>query len=126
MTRHPGVVIRFLGRRDIAADSADEDMLVHVLRDLLDEAVRAGGTFGPIEIVVAGSDDEVSVRIVDFGDHEGRPDGSLAATPAGIGVYVADRLIQAMGGRLWTTQAVNGGHEVGFCLERSPLDPPPH
>jgi K+-sensing histidine kinase KdpD len=126
VTRHPGVVIRFLGRRDIAADSADEDMLEHVLRDLLDEAVRAGGALGPIEIVVAGSAEEVSVRIVDQGDHEARPDGSLAAMPSGIGVYVADRLIQAMGGRLWTTAAVNGGHEVGFCLDRSPLDPPPH
>ena len=125
--RHPGVVIRFLGRRDVAADSADEDMLEHVLRDLLDEAVRAGGALGPIEIVVAGSDEEVSVRIVDPGDHEARPpEGSLAATPSGLGVYVADRLVQAMGGRLWTTQAVNGGHEVGFCLERTPLDAQPN
>jgi K+-sensing histidine kinase KdpD len=127
VTRHPGVVIRFLGVRDIAADSADEDMLEHVMRDLLDEAVRAGGTVGPIEIVVSGSDDEVSVRIVDQGIGARPPNGPLAATPTGIGVYVADRLVQAMGGRLWTTQAINGGHEVGFCLDRSPGDrTPPH
>jgi K+-sensing histidine kinase KdpD len=126
VTRHPGVVLRFLGSHDVAADSADEDMLEHVLRDLLDEAVRAGGALGPIEIVVAGSDEEVSVRIVDRREREGQPDGSLAATPSGLGMYVAERLIQAMGGSLWTRPAANGGHEVGFCLDRSPLDPPPN
>ena len=46
VARHPGVKIALLGASDAAADGADEEMVTHVIRNLLDNAIRYGGEQG--------------------------------------------------------------------------------
>lgn len=127
IARHPDVQIRFLGTRDAAADGADEVMVTHVLRNLLDNAVRYGAAAGPIEVIVSESATEVAVRIIDRGEppragaHPFALSADAPATAArraggGIGLYVADRLIAAMHGRMWALPAGRVGAEFGFAL----------
>lgn len=129
--RHPDAHIRLLGDRDAAVDRADEGLVTHVLRNLLDNALRYGGAAGPIEVIVGGSPTEVTVRVVDRGEApipDAQPFGLSARPPttaagragAGIGLYVADRLIKAMHGRMWAAQPEGrAGAEFGFALTRS-------
>ena len=67
VARHPGVKIALLGASDAAADGADEVMVTHVIRNLLDNAIRYGGAKGPIEVVVEVTTGEVAVRVNDQG-----------------------------------------------------------
>jgi signal transduction histidine kinase len=105
-------------------------MVAHVIRNLLDNAIRYGGAAGPIDVVVELTATEVTVRINDKGDApepDGHPFGLSAQRPvtaaaragAGIGLYVADRLVRAMGGRMWANRASGKGAEFGFALARS-------
>jgi K+-sensing histidine kinase KdpD len=127
---HPDAHVRLLGDRDAAADGADEVLISHVIRNLLDNAVRYGGAAGPIEVIVGGSPSEVTVRVIDRGEApipDSQPFGLTARPPTtaagraggGIGLYVADRLIRAMHGRMWAVGAESGGAEFGFALARS-------
>jgi two-component system, OmpR family, sensor kinase len=127
LARHPELQIRYLGTNDAAADGADEILMTHVVRNLLDNAVHYGADSGPIEVIVEKTATEVSVRVVDHGEppRAGRDPFALSANEpvtaagragAGIGLYVADRLIQAMHGRMWAQPATGGGAEFGFSL----------
>jgi K+-sensing histidine kinase KdpD len=130
IARHPAVKFALLGASDAAADGADEEMVTHVIRNLLDNAIRYGAHAGPIEVVVELTPTEVTVRINDHGtapEPDGQPFGLSARQPvtaagragAGIGLYVADRLVRAMGGRMWANRAAGQGAEFGFALARS-------
>ncbi len=130
VVRHPGVRIALLGANDAAADGADEVMVTHVIRNLLDNAIRYGGSKGPIEVVVEVTTGEVAVRVNDRGtapEPDGQPFGltrsssatAAARAGAGIGLYVADRLVRAMGGRMWADRSSGRGAEFGFALARS-------
>jgi K+-sensing histidine kinase KdpD len=130
IARHPEIRIHLLGASDAAADAADEVLVAHVLRNLLDNAIRYGGSAGPIEVIVGGSPTEVTVRIIDRGESpplDARPFGLSADPPrtaagragAGIGLYVASRLVEAMHGRMWALHSDDVGAEFGFALARS-------
>ena len=130
IARHAEVRIRLLGATDAAADGADEVLVTHVVRNLLDNAIRYGGSAGPIEVIVGGSPTEVTVRIIDRGESPplGGPAFGLSADPprtaaaragAGIGLYVANRLVEAMHGRMWALDSGDTGAEFGFALARS-------
>jgi two-component system sensor histidine kinase KdpD len=130
MARHPEVTIRVLGASDATADGADEAMVAHVIRNLLDNAIRYGGTAGPVSVAIEATANEVAVRVIDKGaapDPDRHPFGlstSSRATAAGragagIGLYVADRLVKAMGGRMWANRADGAGAEFGFALAKS-------
>jgi K+-sensing histidine kinase KdpD len=130
IARHPTVQIRLLGGVDAAAEGADEIMVTHVVRNLLDNAIRYGGEGKPVEVIVEGTADEVAVRVIDRGtppdsEHEAfalsgeRPSTAAGRAGAGIGLYVADRLIKAMRGRMWAKPANDTGAEYGFALARS-------
>ncbi len=130
VARHPDVRIALLGANDAAADGADEVMVTHVIRNLLDNAIRYGGSKGPIEVVVEVTIGEVAVRVNDRGsapEPGGQPFGlstdssatAAARAGAGIGLYVADRLVRAMGGRMWADRSSGKGAEFGFALARS-------
>lgn len=134
IARHPDAHIRLLGTNDAAADGADAVLVGHVLRNLLENAVRYGPVARPIEVVVSETLADVSVRVTHHGEP---PHGSAdpfalsagaAATAAvrsggGISLYVAHRLVTAMGGRMWAIPAAGGGTEIGFALSRVPRTP---
>jgi K+-sensing histidine kinase KdpD len=130
ISRHPEAHIRLLGDRDATAEGADESLLTHVIRNLLDNAIRYGGAAGPIEVIISGSPTEVTVRVIDRGASptpdeqpfrlsERRNATAARRAGAGIGLYVADRLIRAMHGRMWAVRPERAGAEFGFALARS-------
>jgi len=129
IARHDDVHIRLLGGSDAAAEGADESMVAHVVRNLLDNAIRYGGEAAPIEVIVEVTPGEVMVRVIDRGrppDDDAEPFGLSARSPAtaagragaGIGLYVADRLVAAMHGRMWARPSDANGAEFGFALAR--------
>jgi two-component system sensor histidine kinase KdpD len=126
--RDADLQIRYLGASDAAADEADEALLGHVIRNLLDNAIRYSADGTPIEVVVDVEGDEVAVRVLDRGpvptDQERRDVIDPATTRAGLaggglGLFVAARLIQAMDGRSWARSRADGGAEFGFALRRA-------
>jgi K+-sensing histidine kinase KdpD len=134
LVRHPELRIRYLGTSDAAADEADEALLRHVVRNLLDNAVRYSPDGAPIEVVVDVEGDEVLVRVLDRGpaptNEQHREGINAAATRAGLaggglGLFAAARLVQAMDGRSWATARPEGGAEFGFAVPRSRRPTPP-
>lgn len=108
--RNPELQIRYLGVGDAAAQAADEELLVHVIRNLLDNATRNAAGESPIEVVLETAGDEFVVRVLDRGseptdqDRQGTidPAGTRAGLAGGgLGLFVAARLVQAMSGRSW-------------------------
>lgn len=130
VAHQPDVKITLFGASDATAEGADEVMVTHVIRNLLDNAVRYGAQDGPIEVVIEVTASEVTVRVNDHGaaPEDGgqpfrlsaqRPMTAAARAGAGIGLYVADRLVRAMGGRMWAVRSAGQGAEFGFALARS-------
>jgi signal transduction histidine kinase len=126
--RNPGLQIRYLGASDAAAEQADELLIVHALRNLLDNAIRNANDGGPIEVVVDTEVDEIVVRVLDRGAAPTEqasagpidPSGTRAGRAGGgLGLFVAARLVQAMNGRSWARSRPGGGAEFGFALRRS-------
>lgn len=128
--RNPGLQIRYLGASDAAAEHADELLITHAVRNLLDNAIRNAGGGGPIEVVVDTEDDEMVVRVLDRGAAPTEqvtaglidPAGTRAGMAGGgLGLFVAARLVQAMNGRTWARSRPGGGAEFGFALRRSTM-----
>lgn len=126
--RSPDVDIRYQGPPDAAADEADEALVGHVARNLLDNAVRYSPVDATVEVIVDVEPHEVVVRVLDQGpapsDNARRDLINPTGTPAGLaggglGLFVAARLVQAMGGRSWARPRPAGGAEFGFALRRS-------
>ena len=125
--RNPDLRIRYLGPSDAAAEEADEALIGHVVRNLLDNAIRYSPVGGLVEVIVAVEPDEVIVRVLDRGpglnNHDRGdlidPSGTRAGLAGGgLGLFVAARLIQAMDGRSWSRVRPDGGAEFGFSLRR--------
>jgi K+-sensing histidine kinase KdpD len=125
--------IAFSGPRDAVAEGADPTMVRHIVRNLLDNAIRYAPLGGTVEVVVHVTVDEVVVRVLDGSRHEGSVDDdrALAIHPrdrprtaaqragAGLRLHVASRLATAMGGRTWAGPRDGAGAEFGFALPRS-------
>lgn len=125
--RNADLRIRYLGPSDAAADEADEALIAHVVRNLLDNAVRYSPLGGLVEVIVAVEPDQVVVRVLDRGpepnNHDRRdlidPSGTQAGlSGGGLSLFVAARLIQAMNGYSWAKARPDGGAEFGFSLHR--------
>jgi signal transduction histidine kinase len=126
--RNPRLRIRYLGASDAAAEEADEALLGHIVRNLLDNAIRYTAEGATIEVVVDIEGDEVVVRFLDQGPEPGDADRRDHIDPAdtraglsggGLGLFAAARLLQAMNGRSWARPRPGGGAEFGFALRRS-------
>ena len=136
LARHPESRILLLGTNDASAGEADEGMVTHVIRNLLDNALRYGSRAGPIEVLIDVTSTEVIVRVIDRGRQAEDAtrvlrSGTIAAVTAagragaGIGLYVAERLVNAMRGRMWSGGSESRGNEFGFALARSEAAPQP-
>lgn len=128
--RSPGIEIRFLGTRDAAAEEADEVLVNHVIRNLLDNAIRYGAAAGPIEVVVSETESDVVVRFIDGGEapttgidpfalSARMPVTAAGRAGGGVALYVADLLVDALHGRMWAVPARPYGAEFGFALARA-------
>jgi hypothetical protein len=50
------------------------------------------------------------------------PESKGVAPGLGIGLFVCSRLVEAMGGRIWTRPREGGGSEFGFALDVWPVE----
>lgn len=128
-TLNPGLRIEYQGVSDAAVDEADEVLVGHVVRNLLDNAIRHSPGSSPVEVIVDSKGEEVVVRVRDQGPRPRTPDQRSAIEPpgtraglagGGLGLFVAARLVQTMDGRSWAKPGPEGGVEFGFALPRSP------
>ncbi|HUQ21840.1 MAG TPA: ATP-binding protein, partial [Gaiellaceae bacterium] len=133
--RHPDREIRFnesQGHRVIV--EADHTHLVMLLQNLLVNAHKYGGPDGPIEVTLVAADDEAQVRVLDrglgladadaerlFSPFYRSAEAQRTASGLGLGLPVCDRIVRALGGRMWATQREDGaGAEFGFALPLAP------
>jgi signal transduction histidine kinase len=109
--------------------SGDPTYVEQVIRNLLANAVKYGGSGAAIELIVRSVDDEVQVQVLDNGPgfpevEAGRlfelyyrsPSTARQASGSGIGLFVCARLLNAMGGRIWAANRPEGGAAFGFAL----------
>jgi signal transduction histidine kinase len=106
--------------------AAEQTYLEQVLRNLLSNAAKYGGSdVVVVEAVVR--DNALRVTVTDRGPgfNKGQerrlfeifyrtPDATRRASGAGIGLFVTQQLIEAMGGRIWAANRAAGGAEFGF------------
>ena len=108
---------------------AEPTYVEQIVRNLLTNAAKYGGTAARIDVVARVEGDEVVVRVLDRGpgfpeDDADRlfdiyyrsPDVTRRAAGAGIGLFVCRSLVDAMDGRIWARQRDGGGAEFGFAL----------
>jgi signal transduction histidine kinase len=133
---HPQRDIRFVelpGHHVVV--EADRTHLVLLLQNLLTNAHKYGGADGAIEVALETVEDEARVRVMDrgLGLEDADParlfsafyrssDAQRTASGLGLGLPVCDRIVTALGGRMWAKAREGGGAEFGFSL---PLAPAP-
>jgi PAS domain S-box-containing protein len=112
----------------------DETSIRQVTHNLISNALKYSPIGSPVEIRVQGGDGEVLVRVLDRGrgmsDEEAvhvfepfyRGSDSALVSGVGIGLFVCQRLVEAMGGRIWTRRRDGGGSEFGFALSLFPIE----
>jgi signal transduction histidine kinase len=106
------------------------DKVQRVLLNLLANAVRHAGPEGSVAVVVAKDTDYVVVAVED--DGEGLPQvapermferfwrddesRTRSSGGAGLGLAIAQGLVQAHGGTIWAENRSGGGARVAFTL----------
>jgi signal transduction histidine kinase len=92
---------------------ADETLLGEVVRNLIDNALSYSPEGAPIEVTAELAGDRIAIAVTDHGEgvpasEQGRVftsfyrvvDGSDSVRGTGLGLYFAERLVRAQGGRL--------------------------
>jgi two-component system, OmpR family, sensor histidine kinase KdpD len=113
----------------------DGVMIEQVLFNLVDNALKYSPPDTPVDISVSAEYDEVKIVVADRGpgltDDETRAvfeklyRGSASvgrARGAGLGLAIAQAIVQAHGGKIWATNRPEGGAVFSFTL---PLEPAP-
>jgi len=115
---------------DLALVVGEDNYIEQVIRNLVTNAAKFSPPEGAVEVIVDGDQHEVRVRVLDrgpgirgdeqaqlFGLFYRSPTTAQQASGAGIGLFVCDRLMRAMGGRVWGSPREGGGSEFGFALK---------
>lgn len=114
--------------------SADRDKIRHVLRHLVDNAIKFVPDGGKVEIHIQESGDEVLVAVEDnglgiesdklkrvfdrFTKYGGTHSGSMAGV--GLGLTLARQLVEMHGGRIWAKSTVGEGSTFYFTVPKQP------
>ena len=114
--------------------SVAPDKVQRVLMNLLSNALRHARPDGEVAVVVEENGDGVVVAVEDDGnglapgcsermfERFWRADDSRTGSSggAGLGLAIAQGLVQAHGGTIWAENRLGGGARVAFTLPRSP------
>lgn len=126
--RWPEVNFKLDTKAGLPPAAAEETYVEQVVRNLLTNAAKYGGetVLVSAEATPSGA---IKVTVCDEGPgfregEEGRlfeifyrsPSATRRASGAGIGLFVSQQLIRAMGGRIWAANRPEGGAEFGFEL----------
>lgn len=108
---------------------ADAVYIRQVVENLLSNAHKYSPGDEHIVMRMSREDDEVRVRVLDHGAGFTTEDAAMLFEPffrssrtarevsgVGIGLAVCNRIIEALGGRMWALPREGGGAEVGFAL----------
>jgi PAS domain S-box-containing protein len=111
---------------DVPAVRADPDKLRQVVGQLVENAVKYSPAGAVVRVEARTRPDSVEVTVVDEGS--GIPDSELGrifdkfyrATETqpgtGLGLFIAQGLVSAMGGRIWVRSEEGGGSRFTFAL----------
>jgi PAS domain S-box-containing protein len=127
--RNAGRRIELTGRRPRAIVDADEAYLMLLVENLLGNAVKYSDADTVVEVRVTEVDDEVQVAVLDRGigidavtaERMFEPfyrstAARTTATGLGIGLALCQRVVTALGGRIWARPRDGGGADIGFAL----------
>ncbi len=113
---------------------ADATALRQVIHNLLTNAAKYAGTDGPIVVRLAEVDGTVQIEVLDNGPGLGAephdlfqlfhrsPNATRMAPGSGIGLYVAQQLVRAMGGTIEAGTRHDGGARFAVRLPASDED----
>lgn len=123
-----GVEVRFIPTGDLPRIQFDEQALLLAVLNLLDNAVKYGGTEGPVDLTLERGRRHVYLRVRDRGpgipasEHRRvferfyRVRRDTETRGSGIGLSLVKRIAEAHGGRAWAENAPGGGAVVTFSL----------
>jgi PAS domain S-box-containing protein len=133
--RNPGRVVELTGKRPRAIVEADETYLSLLVENLLGNAIKYSHADSTVEVHVTEIGREIQVAVLDRGiglddvaaerifEPFYRSEGArVAANGLGIGLALCQRVVTALGGRIWARPRDGGGAEIGFALPVA-LDP---
>jgi signal transduction histidine kinase len=110
----------------------DSDKIGHVLRHLLDNAIKFAGGGGKIEVCALDSGEGVTVAVKDNGPGIGRDNlerifdcfakfetaQSGSSAGVGLGLTLAKGLVEMHGGRIWAESTVGEGSTFHFTVPK--------
>lgn len=124
-----GLEVRLVQRAELPAEIRfDEQAILLAIMNLLDNAVKYGGTDGPVELILDRGRRHAYVRVRDHGagipagehrrvfDRFYRVRQNAETRGSGIGLSLVKRIVEAHGGRAWAENAEGGGAIVSFSI----------
>ena len=109
---------------------AEDSFVEQIVRNLLGNAAKYGPPDGPIELIADAQDGCPRVRVLDRGPGVDpaeaerlfevfyRSERTARVAGSGIGLFVAHRLVESIGGTIWARPREDGpGAEFGFRLQ---------
>ncbi len=109
---------------------ADPSCLSRILMNLLSNALEHSSSDDDVVVRIDGGDREVVISVADRGvgiaadslprlfERFYRAEGHVKGKGMGLGLYVAKRLVEAHGGRIWVESEVGKGSTFSFALPR--------
>ena len=111
---------------DVPEVSMDVVQIDQVVTNLIENAIKFTPSGSPISLVAVGDSRHVRVTVADGGPGIPKEDrqrifepferGATTASGTGLGLAVADAIVQAHGGRMWVAQSPTGGAAFTFEL----------
>jgi signal transduction histidine kinase len=120
---------------DLPVVQCAPEKVERIVHNLLTNALRHTPSDGAVAVVVSTQERSVTVAVEDSGtgltgeterrmfEHFWRADPSRAPDGAGLGLAIAQGLVEAQGGRIWAENRPEGGARVAFTLQPARIRP---